>query len=204
MLLSKKNKIWDKGFLIPIFVLLLSSCNPIVKFLYGVHNPRPESKENIVNFVKKTRLDTNNIIVLRDTSSMMSVYRKHKFLPYLKIFDSKGRLVSQTSEKGCDNAVKIFISQYDPKNAGKNDMSTALHQEKIQESLLFFEHLNGQEVRVDTTATELFVVYYYGNFLGKLGKKTLKNISRDISTSKIKVQLIKANCDMRDSWKMTK
>lgn len=87
-------------------ILLLSSCNPIIKLMYGIKNPATETEESTVRYLERVGMQTNNIYAL--TENNYYIVASEVKIPSFYLFDANGNQIIVDVECGALKA--DFIS----------------------------------------------------------------------------------------------
>tara|TARA_B110000503_G_scaffold143731_1_gene247734 strand:+ start:4144 stop:4470 length:327 start_codon:yes stop_codon:yes gene_type:complete len=97
-----------------VFCILLSSCFPIVKLIYGIKNPKPKTESQLTKATLGLGLDTTPAYLL--TNYGLYLY-KNQFkkedstisVNQLQIIDKNQKLLLPKEQPGCYSEITRFI-----------------------------------------------------------------------------------------------
>ncbi len=93
--------------LMSLFCML--SCSPLIKFIYGVHKPRPESSKSVLNYAKSRGLDKAILFIPKDSVSFRKLIKYFAGIPDLYIFNSEGKALLYSDSATCNAPVFSVI-----------------------------------------------------------------------------------------------
>jgi hypothetical protein len=177
-----------------LILVLNSSCQHILKKIYGVKNPEIENEISIKKASVKYGLDTTNIITVNSKDFLGEL--NGRSIPDASIYDSKGNYIEyRVTDTSCNAGLFEFIPNLDIKNSyNKPDSS------KLDSELKKFLDLNGNLLG-ELESADFYVLIYWTVWTGKLNKDHVKiweDAARNNQKSKIKV--LKVNLDFQDHW----
>jgi len=82
-----------------------SSCHPIARVIYGLHNPRLEEPETISKYMKKLSIDKATVLVPKDVESYMEVLKTVGGVPDLLVYNKNGIALKDTVTVTCSAPV---------------------------------------------------------------------------------------------------
>lgn len=95
-------------------LLVLAGCGPVLKCIYGIKKPRPETPASITAYAEKRGYPTQNIAVFSDSSTYLEMIRNPVFRNEIfgtMIFDSALNLLLKDSTlcqwSGCPRLARI-------------------------------------------------------------------------------------------------
>ena len=120
-------------------VVLLSSCKPVIIFLAGAHNPKPEDKESLIRYLDKKDIPADNILVLVDSTFF---YRKHRDLggiPEIQVFNKHGILINyKDTGSSCSGPAEFFTKAICSANVLSSNSSKTIESELSNVSSMVF------------------------------------------------------------------
>ena len=177
-----------------LLLFLNSSCQHILKKIYGVKNPEFENEISIKKTALKYGLDTSNIVSLNSSDFLEEI--NSKSIPDASIYDSKGNYIEyRVTDTSCNAGLFDFIPNLNVKNSYNKPDSTNLELE-----LNKFLDLKGQPIDKLESA-DFYVLIYWAVWTGKLNKDHVKiweDAARNNKNARIKV--LKVNLDFQDYW----
>lgn len=183
-----------KKTLLIFLLLLLASCQPIMKAIYGIKKPDIENQESITKKALKFGLDTTNIVSV--TSKDFPYVLKSTSIPNAAIYDSKGKYIEyRQTDTSCNAGLFDFIPKLNVSGTYNKPDSSSLAEEWTK-----FRDLKGNEMSLPDNA-DFYLLIYWNVWTGKLNKDHVKiweDLARENKNSKIKV--IKVNLDIQEYW----
>src|SRR2546423_9223394 len=77
-----------------LLVIASMGCGPVLKIYYGYHKPTPEDKESLTKYLKRKKINADNILVFSDSISHKNKLRKDiSGFPEIRVFNKNGILV---------------------------------------------------------------------------------------------------------------
>ena len=183
-----------KNSVFTIVLLLFTSCQPIMKAIYGIKKPDIENHASITKKALKFGLDTSYIVSV--TSKDFPYILKSTSIPNAAIYDSKGNYIEyRQTDTSCNAGLFDFIPKLDLTGTYNKPDSASLAEEWTK-----FRDLKGNEMNFPTDA-DFYVLIYWNVWTGKLNKDHVKiweDLARENKNCKIKV--IKVNLDIQEYW----
>jgi hypothetical protein len=190
-----------KHILLYIFLLSFTSCVVIVKWKYGITNPREQTPEKLISFLERHKYPDSCIFIFNDSLSYFqgfrnSVFRKH-LLNHL-IFDCKGSLLQRDTAK-CQWSGYDVIKALNPDSAYLKNNGLQLAD--------ILDHISpiGPNPGLDTVMQhpDFTIIVTWAKFLGDYNSR-LFVLSEAVEQNKTaRIRLIWLNIDMQESWKLT-
>ena len=175
-------------------ILVLASCQPIMKAIYGIKKPDIENRESITKKALKFGLDTTNIVSV--TSKDFPYVLKSTSIPNAAIYDSNGKYIEyRQTDTSCNAGLFDFIPKLNVSGTYNKPDSSGLAEEWTK-----FRDLKGNEMNLPNNA-DFYLLIYWNVWTGKLNKDHVKiweDLARDNKNCKIKV--IKVNLDIQEYW----
>jgi hypothetical protein len=174
--------------------ITLSSCNPIIKKLYGIKQPDIENRESITKKANKFGLDTTNIVSV--SSADFPYIMKRVSVPNASIYDAKGKYVEyRLTDTSCNKGLFDFIPNLNLTTAYNKPDSLSLQQQWPK-----YRDLNGNKLALPEPA-DFYVLIYWNVWTGKLNRDHVK-IWEDLARANknCRVKVIKVNLDIQDYW----
>jgi hypothetical protein len=177
-----------------LILFLNSSCQHILKKIYGVKNPEIENESSIKKAALKYGLDTANIVTLNSNDFLKEL--NGKAIPDASIYDSKGNYIEyRVTDTSCNAGLFDFIPNLNVNNNYNKPDST-----NLELKLNKFLDLKGQPIEKLESA-DFYVLIYWTVWSGKLNKDHVK-IWEDaaINNKNARIKVLKVNLDFQDHW----
>jgi hypothetical protein len=175
-------------------ILVLASCQPIMKAIYGIKKPDIENQESITKKALKFGLDTTNIVSV--TSKDFPYVLKSTSIPNAAIYDSNGKYIEyRQTDTSCNAGLFDFIPKLNLSGTYNKPDSSSLVEEWTK-----FRDLKGNAMNLPNNA-DFYLLIYWNVWTGKLNKDHVKiweDLARENKNCKIKV--IKINLDIQEYW----
>ena len=175
-------------------ILVLASCQPIMKAIYGIKKPDIENQESITKKALKFGLDTTNIVSV--TSKDFPYVLKSTSIPNAAIYDSNGKYIEyRQTDTSCNAGLFDFIPKLNVSGTYNKPDSSSLAEEWTK-----FRDLKGNAMNLPNNA-DFYLLIYWNVWTGKLNKDHVKiweDLARENKNCKIKV--IKVNLDIQEYW----
>jgi hypothetical protein len=175
-------------------ILVLASCQPIMKAIYGIKKPDIENQESITKKALKFGLDTTNIVSV--TSKDFPYVLKSTSIPNAAIYDSNGKYIEyRQTDTSCNAGLFDFIPKLNLSGTYNKPDSSSLAEEWTK-----FRDLKGNAMNLPNNA-DFYLLIYWNVWTGKLNKDHVKiweDLARENKNCKIKV--IKVNLDIQEYW----
>ena len=175
-------------------ILVLASCQPIMKAIYGIKKPDIENQESITKKALKFGLDTTNIVSV--TSKDFPYVLKSTSIPNAAIYDSNGKYIEyRQTDTSCNAGLFDFIPKLNVSGTYNKPDSSSLVEEWTK-----FRDLKGNAMNLPNNA-DFYLLIYWNVWTGKLNKDHVKiweDLARENKNCKIKV--IKVNLDIQEYW----
>jgi hypothetical protein len=175
-------------------ILVLASCQPIMKAIYGIKKPDIENQESITKKALKFGLDTTNIVSV--TSKDFPYVLKSTSIPNAAIYDSNGKYIEyRQTDTSCNAGLFDFIPKLNVSGTYNKPDSSSLVEEWTK-----FRDLKGNAMNLPNNA-DFYLLIYWNVWTGKLNKDHVKiweDLARENKNCKIKV--IKINLDIQEYW----
>jgi hypothetical protein len=177
-----------------LILVLNSSCQHMLKKIYGVKNPEIESETSIKKSAIKYGLDTANIVTLNSKDFLREL--NGKAIPNASIYDSKGNYIEyRATDTSCNAGLFEFIPNLNVKNSYNKPDSTNLELE-----LKKFLDLKGKPIDKLESA-DFYVLIYWTVWTGKLNKDHVKIWEDAANNNKnARIKVLKVNLDFQDYW----
>jgi hypothetical protein len=191
-----------RHFMLCMLLLILCSCVTIVKWKYGIKNPREETPEKLMSFLEKHQYPDSCMFMFGDTLSYFRCMRNPVFRKNLlshMIFDSNGSLLLHDTAK-CQWSGFGIIKALNPDSAYL--MQKGLQLRDILNSVCPIGIFSGP----DTTLRhpDFTVVVTWAKFLGKYNARLFELSDAIEQNTSARIRLIWLNIDMQKSWNLTK
>ncbi len=179
-----------------IMGMLLLSCSPIVRFMYGIKKPKIENEKSISNYAMKIDMSKGNIYSLSFEDYKKTLDLINKKVPEVWIFNKEGNFVPYGEAWACNASAFDFIKNlsdsvhyYSQNNPSFNSLPFRL------------KDLNGNNVEIDLSDANYHVFIFWAKFAGKLNKDHVKVWENQaLENRKTKIKVYKVNMDFQEHW----
>jgi hypothetical protein len=183
-----------KLLLIGSATLLLATCTPVAKMIYGIKKPDIENEQSVKAKALKFGLDTTNIVTVT-SAAFLKTLNQHG-IPDAGIYDANGKYIEyRASDTACNAGLFKFIPELSrDKNYNRPDSLSLAGEFKK------FRDLKGRELKTVGEA-DFYVLLYWSVWTGKLNTdhvKVWEDAARNNKSCKIEV--IKVNLDIQEYW----
>jgi hypothetical protein len=185
-----------------LFVLLINmtGCVTIVRWRYGITNPKLQNPEKLMSFLKKHKYPYSSQYVFSDSSSYFQEFRDPLFRKNLfstMIFDSMGSLIQRDTNK-CQWSGYEVIEMLDPDSAyNKVDGS------QLSRILDHIKPVNPVSV-TENHNPDFTIVVTWAMFIGEMNDKLFELSEAAGRNKEARIRLIWLNIDMQENWNLTK
>lgn len=176
-------------------VLLLSSCKPVMKKLYGITDPKVESKASITKFARKKGLSTSNIYAYQFQPFMQNI--KGGSVPEVFIFSKDKKFIPYGDETACNASAFDFIKLLD-----KNKTYPTTTKKDWTTITTGLTDLDGNAVtNVEDANTDYYVFIYWTKYTGRLNKDHVREWEADANNNtNANIKVLKVNMDFQEWW----
>lgn len=183
---------------IVLLVVFFSSCKPVIMFLGGMHNPKPEDKESLISYLEKKDMPTDNILVFTDS---IVHYRKFKEIigvPEIQVFNKQGILINyKDTGSACSGPAELFTKAICSVNNLSSNASKTITSEL--KNLVTFD--NNPVVLASDGGFDFYVLIYWARFAGNLNKSKAREWERNLkNVTGCNVWVAKVNMDWQKKW----
>lgn len=190
-----------KKFKVLIFLALISmvlACKPIFKTIYGFHDPRTETKENLTNFFKKNVMSDQAIYFFADSNAFFNFFNTKWHVPYVSIYNKNRYYLNIIEKDTCVNQIYHMVGDLSLNNNYPIDSTT-----NLSATLNQFETPEGDKISIDSgSKTDFYVVIQWAKFVGKLNKRDVKSWNETLNKKKdeMNIEIFNLCCDPLESW----
>lgn len=184
-------------FILFFAVILLSSCQPVLRMVWGVKKPKYESEADLKAYLQTSGLSPEYSFTLDSLDWNKVINAKDRTFPDLLLFDTTGNRIP---DKGMcipysQNFVDTLISIHN-----RNFIKTNSHL-TFQDYAKMFRNYSGQKVTVCNN-NHYKAIVIWAVFLGRRkGLKKLKNVIYFVQHSKYPITLYLLNTDLQTYWR---
>lgn len=179
------------------FTILLTSCQVVLKKMYGIHKPRIENETSIKKCAVKYGMDTNNIVTVNSTDFMQVL--SHTGVPDGAVFDSNGNFIEYRTydTAKCNAGLFGFISALQ-----KNGIYNETGKTKLSTELSKFLNVKGGPASFkDLDQYDYVILLYWCTWAGKLNKDHVQPWEQLAKENKnVRIKVIKVNLDIQEYW----
>lgn len=101
-----------KKLLILIPVIILCSCQRIVRLSYGIHDPKPQTTKKLDKYLDRKGIGHSRAIYFKDREAYNDLVMKDGNIPNLLIFDKEGRFIKYKADTSCNAAAFDFLANF--------------------------------------------------------------------------------------------
>ncbi|MBK7817764.1 MAG: hypothetical protein IPJ60_09575 [Sphingobacteriaceae bacterium] len=181
-----------------VILVCLTSCQAIMKKMYGIKDPDIENERTIKKAATKYKLDPANIVTV--TSDAFLKELSGKSIPDVAVFDSNGNYIEyRVTDTSCNAGLFKFIPELNLKgNYNKTGLTN------LQAELIKFRDLVGKSVGTSEKA-DFYLHIYWTVWTGKLNKDHVK-IWEDLAVNNknCKIKTLTVNLDIQEYWGKSK
>ncbi len=191
-----------KYIILPLFLLIFSSCITIVKWKYGITNPREQTPEKLLAFLKKHKYPDTCQFVFNDSSSYFHCMRDSVLKKYLfsqMICDRNGMLLQRDTAQCQWSGFEVI------KSLNRDSVYHGMAVPGLGELLDRIEPLHGQIKPGNFTKDPDFtVVVTWARFLGTYNARLFELSEAAAKNPEARIRIIWLNMDMLERWNLTK
>ena len=178
-------------------ILLFQNCSPIIKLLYGIHQPKVLTKEKITRFLTKNNLDTTNNVAITEKNYLYVINKIEMTFPEIMVFDRNGNLIPYKKNNECNASAFKFIDSLSPlKNYSLIDsVNLSLFEKTLCD-------LNGKiQAKIIDPKANYYLLIFWTEWTGKLNKNHTYVWEQKAKNNKnVFIKTIKVNCDFQSFW----
>ncbi|MDO5635896.1 MAG: lipoprotein [Myroides sp.] len=178
-------------------VLLLASCQPIMKTIAGVKTPKFTTTETAKKHLDKKSIQGKDVY-FKSTKDIAIVMKNDVKIPNAVFFNNKGQQVEfRTNVKECTNDVTVFLNNID-----EIDTLTVKEGMTLNQLVQHIVDRNGKPVTIDQNA-DAIVFINWSTYMGKLNKTVFEwtdIIQKIPNDSNVKVDYYLLSFDLLDHW----
>ena len=191
------------SFCLIILSIFFSGCKQLIYWKYGIKNPKPETPESILGFIKKWKQDSQETYIFKDSSAFFRymndpVYKKN--LLGSMFYNEKGLLINFKDSTKCQWSAGYFVSRLRADTLYQTD-TTYKYQEILAD--LIPVRAPDSPVRHDSSY-DYTVIITWAKYLGKYNERLFVASESVNENNKAKIRLILLNIDMQKSWNLRK
>lgn len=183
-----------KNYFLPVLIMTLSACQPIMFKIYGIKKPEIENAESIIKKAEKFNLDTSNIVTVNSKDFLWVL--KYQGIPDAGVYNSEGEYLEyRQTDTSCNAGLFQFIPDLrKDKNYHKPDSAN------LKTELNKFRTLTGQNI-TNVESADFYLLIYWTVWAGKLNKDHVK-IWEDLAkqNTHCRIKVIKVNLDLQEYW----
>jgi hypothetical protein len=177
-----------------MILVLLTSCQAIMKKMYGIKNPDIENEKTIKKAAAKYKLNPANIVTVNSNDFLKEL--SGKSIPDVAVFDANGKYIEyRETDTSCNAGLFKFIPELNLQgNYNKTGLTT------LELELPKFRDLNGKAIAAPEKA-DFYLLIYWTVWTGKLNKNHTK-VWEDLASNNknCKIKTISVNLDLQQYW----
>jgi hypothetical protein len=188
--------------ILSLLVLSLTGCVTIVKWKYGITNPREQTPEKIISFLERHAYPDSCQFIFNDSLAYFQGLRNPVFRKNLighMIFDGKGSLLQHDTAQ-CQWSGYDVIRSLNPDSVYLN--LNGLQLADILDHIHPIGSNPGQDPKL--LHPDFTIIVTWAAFLGTYSARLFELSEAVKENTTGKVRLIWLNIDMQESWKLTK
>ena len=188
-----------KKLIIILIAFNFFSCMSVKKLISGVKNPKIESKESIINYLKKNKIETKHVAALKDVKEFSEMFQQDLSFPNFLIFNKEGKLINPDQKKKCVSDVNQFMQTLDALNSDvlKRNDSEDIKLNFIRSRIV---DLDGNNFELEEN--DFFMVCVWAKFMGKGTTRKVKKYV-DAANKKDNLSFVLLTFDPQEFWKDT-
>jgi len=179
-------------------VTMVFSCTPVLKIIYGMHNPKPETKKNLNKYIEKQGISVETVYYFTDSNSFYNYYNQKWQIPKISIYNHNHLFLRIIEKDTCVNQRYEMAENLSIHNNYQVDSS-----EHLLDILNQFETKDGKKIDIDNgLKTDFYIVIHWAKFTGKLNKRDVKSWNKTFNNKKNKmnIEIFYLCCDPLKSW----
>ncbi len=178
-------------------VSVLMSCQPTLRLVTGIKNPKVETKEVLADYLKKNKVkaDISQVYALKDAQEFADIFNVIKRLPNFLFFDKNGKLLNPENKTNCISDINEFVGELD------NLQEKA---ETIGTDSFTLDFIKSRMVNLDGNPAILpenkyYLVCFWGKFMGK---STIKKVATYVEAAQKRddLTIVLLNFDQQPFW----
>ena len=185
-------------------MMLTSSCKFLLFKYEGVKEPALENHASLSKFLSSKRIDTSEILCLRDIDALNNFYLSKIGTPDALFFNREKKMVDyRSSVEDCNGMVPIFIDKGDSINLVKPIEGEYL--DKYLEPIAIEK--SGKKFILDSQDYDVYMVVYWAKYLGKVSKRKVYEWQEHLKKANQngqKMRMILVSVDYQQFWGITK
>ncbi len=184
--------------LLLLLMLPLCSCQPTIKLLYGIHQPRERNEKELIRYAEKKSLESGNLFYVKDTASFSTITKDLPSLTDVEIYNRQGHFIHFRERGGCPAPTDRYLKTIC--NSQTNDADSAKTiQDRMKQIVAFQNNMSYTGYTPD--AYDYTILIYWASYLGTLNKKGPRfweDLLKEQKTCRIKV--FKISLDQMECW----
>ena len=193
-----------KYILLLLLLMNFTGCVTIIKWKYGITNPKEQTPEKLIAFLEKHKYPDSSLFIFDDSLSFFRSLRNPLFRKNLLshlIFDSTGVPLRRDTSK-CQWSGYDVIKTLHPDSAYMK-----LNGLQLADILNHIHQIGSTSVQLGNPlhpAPDFTIIVTWAKFLGTYNSR-LFELSEAVSQNKTaRIRLIWLNIDMQENWHLTK
>ncbi|MBL7916116.1 MAG: hypothetical protein JNL49_13880 [Bacteroidia bacterium] len=186
-----------KYFVYCLVLVLFTACNPVVRLLYGVKNPKVESKTTIEKFCKEMQFPNVPVFVSHADNFFV---KKQLSDGEVYVYDRNGNFIpyKDPAKPNCSGPADLFLSYLD--TATVYHFEPNFPMDSIERLLTDFD-CRKVEIQKDTT-TDFYVFITFAKYLGKKYQRQKASVWIDMlqQNTRMHSRLFLIDMDPAECW----
>ena len=181
-------------------LLIICGCQPILKTLYGIKQPKPVSTAYLIDFAERYGIGEDHLYFMTFERAERT-YRSGEFsLQTARVFDHEGYHLPvdfAADSVSCESHAILSLLQ-NVQNLKDYPRSDSL---LLSDYLVGLVDVQEQPVTMaDLGAADYYVVGDWASFLGKTNKARFAEEEAYLKNSGLDIVYLKVNYDLREEW----
>lgn len=188
-----------RGFIV-LIPFILFGCSAIVKTMYGIKDPKIETKESLFKFLSKKKLDTTNVYCVSFEDFKPTLSLTNNKIPDVLIFNKQGEYIPYGDEWACNASAFNFIEELN-----LDTIYTKTDLVVLDTLLSRFKTFDGKQISENEISkiknADFVCIVLWAKFTGKLNKTKVKEWEEQAKRNKnVKINFIKLDMDFQEWW----
>jgi hypothetical protein len=185
-----------------VLSFLFMGCVPLVKLHYGITEPKPETSESLIKFLRKHHYPVTNFYIFKDSTGYLSMLRNPVFKKNLlttMIIDKDFHKITIDTVH-CQWSGGYFVNRL--KKDTIYQLEPLLDVEKLLSMLILFPD---SSIKIPVKGEfDFLVINTWGKFIGKVNERLFATIPAAENRKDLRIIIVNLNIDLQKSWKLTK
>jgi hypothetical protein len=177
-------------------------CVPLVKLHYGITEPKPETPESLIKFLRKHHYPVTNLYVFKDSTGYLSMLRNPVFKKNIlttMIIDKEFHKITIDTVH-CQWSGGYFVNRL--KKDTTYQLDSLLEVKKLLSMLTL---IPDSSIKIPAKGEfDYLVINTWAKFIGKINERLFATIPAAEKRTDLRIIIVNLNIDFQKSWKLTK